>query len=400
MENKMTVIALPSEVAEIAKNVSEETKQEVQSVLAHVFGGVAEMRTKLDGIIVIDENDTVNMQLAGVIRLGVKNERLAGTKIFDAKRAEVQSKMIGFKTEDQLWLKASQTMQILTKEIEALARLKEETGKRIESERKEIAITERLTKIQKFNPEITRYEIEYLGESTFDILLKSAETEFNEKIEAEKQAEAERIENIRIDTLGRERQELSYKYIQFQDAIRAVIDLGQMTNTSFETFIQSLELKKENYERAQVAIKADNERLRKESEAKEKQRLFEKDQAERLAEKERIAAKKENDAIELRAKNEREVNERKLKAQQAETDRIKAELAAKELAEDDKRKADELAAKQAASAPDKDKIINAINSCTLEIPKMSTAEIDAIANVINEKFNAFKKWAVSQTKSL
>jgi hypothetical protein len=46
--------------------------------------------------------------------------------------------MLSYKTEDQLWLKAKQTMQILTKEIEENARWKEETRQRFEAEQKEL----------------------------------------------------------------------------------------------------------------------------------------------------------------------------------------------------------------------------------------------------------------------
>ena len=120
MENKL--IVLPEEVSKIAENVSAEKRNEVQSVLNHVFNGVSKMREQLDSVIVADHNDKVNMKLANTIRLGVRQVRLEAEKTFDAKRSEVQAQMLSYKTEDQLWLKAKQTMQILTKEIEENAR--------------------------------------------------------------------------------------------------------------------------------------------------------------------------------------------------------------------------------------------------------------------------------------
>ncbi|MBK9258143.1 MAG: hypothetical protein IPM42_22110 [Saprospiraceae bacterium] len=96
------------------------------------------MRDQLDSIVVKDENDKVNMKLANTIRLGVRQVRLEAEKTFDAKRSEVQAQMLSFKTEDQLWLKSKQTMQLLTKEIEENARWKEETRERFEAEQKEL----------------------------------------------------------------------------------------------------------------------------------------------------------------------------------------------------------------------------------------------------------------------
>ena len=123
-------MVMPQEVNEMAKRVSAEKRSEVQNVLNKVFTGVAKMREQLDSITVADENDWVNMKLSNTIRLGVRQVRLDSEKTFDAKRDEVQQLMSDFKTEDTLWLKSKQIMQILTKEIEETARWKEETAKR------------------------------------------------------------------------------------------------------------------------------------------------------------------------------------------------------------------------------------------------------------------------------
>ena len=77
---------------------------------------LSKMREQLERVTVESIDDKVNMKLANTIRLGVRQVRLEAEKTFDAKRAEVQQKMLSYKTEDQLWLKAKQTMQILTKE--------------------------------------------------------------------------------------------------------------------------------------------------------------------------------------------------------------------------------------------------------------------------------------------
>ena len=45
--------------------------------------------------------------------------------------------MSGYKTEDQLWSMAKQIMQIMTKEIEANAKWKEETKKRFDIQKKD-----------------------------------------------------------------------------------------------------------------------------------------------------------------------------------------------------------------------------------------------------------------------
>lgn len=341
MENQLVVV-LPSEVAEIAKNVSVEKRNEVQAVLNHVFNGVSKMREQLDGVTVSDANDKVNMKLANTIRLGVRQVRLEAEKTFDAKRAEVQQQMLSYKTEDSLWLKAKQTMQILTKEIEENARWKEETKERYESEQKELKVQQRMLKVAKVAPEMARNEFENMSDETFDMFFAGIEKAYNDKIEAEKKAEEERIAKEKAEAEERER------------------------------------------------IRIENERLKAEAEAKEKQ----------LAE-ERAKAEAERKKIEEAAKKEREEAERKLKAEQeaariaaekaaAEKAKLEAEIKAKAEAEEKARKeakakviaeqkAKEAAEKKAKNAPDKTKLIElAAQIESLNMPEIKGEEAQKI----------------------
>lgn len=341
MENQ-SVLALPQEVAQIAENVSVEKRNEVQTVLNHVFNGVAKMREQLDGVTVADENDKVNMKLANTIRLGVRQVRLEAEKTFDAKRSEVQQQMLSYKTEDSLWLKAKQTMQILTKEIEENARWKEETKKRHEAEQKELKVQQRMVKVAKVAPEMARSEFENMSDETFEMFFAGIEKAYNDRIEAEKKAEAERIAREKAEAEERER------------------------------------------------IRIENERLKAEAEAKEKQ----------LAE-ERAKAEAERKAIEEAARKEREEAERKLKAEQ-EAARIAAEKAAvekakmeaeiKAIAEAEEKarrdaeaktiaeqKAKEAAEKKAKNAPDKTKLIElAARIEALNMPEIKSEEAQKI----------------------
>jgi len=329
MENQLVV--LPSEVAEIAKNVSVEKRNEVQTVLNHVFNGVAKMREQLENISVKDQNDEVSMKLAGTIRLAVKRERLNAEKKFDAKRAEVQQEMLGFKTLDILYLKAKQIMQIQTKELEEIALFKEETKNRFEVEQKELKVQQRMLKVAKVAPEMARTEFESMSDETFEMFFTGIEKIFNDKIEAELKAEAERIEKEKAEIAERER------------------------------------------------IRKENERLKAEAEAKEKQLAAERAKAE--------ADRKE---IEEKSKKEREESERKLKAEQeksrieaekakAEKDKLEAELKAEADRKENERKAKEAAEKKAKNAPDKEKLLEiARNIDNIVIPEIKSEEAQKI----------------------
>jgi hypothetical protein len=352
---------LPAEVAQIAQSVSAEKRNEVQSVLNHVFAGVSKMRAQLDAVVVADETDKVNMKLANTIRLGVRQVRLDAEKVFDAKRVEVQALMISYKTEDQLWLKAKQTMQLLTKEIEEQARWKEETKERYDAEQKELKAQQRMVQVQKFNPEIPRNDFENMADETFTVFLSGLEKAYNDKIEAARIAEEQRIAKEKADAEERER------------------------------------------------VRLENERLKAEAEAKEKQLAAEraKAAAEKAAAEEQ--ARKEREAIEAKAAEEKRIADANLKAEREAKEKLEAEIKAKADAEAKaKREAEaqaaaELKAKQAADAkaakaPKKQKLSAWINSMSAVAPV--GLEQDQTAVEILEKFEAFKKWAAAKVESL
>lgn len=355
MKNQtLEVVQLPQEVEQLAQNVSVEKRTEVQTVLNHVFNGVSKMREQLDAVTVADENDKASMKVANTIRLNVRQVRLDAEKTFDAKRAEVQAQMIGFKTEDALWLKAKQTMQILTKEIEEVAKIKETTAERIAAERKELETQTRMTKVSKFNPELQRSEFENMSAEMFEMFLTGIEKAYNDKIEAEAKAEAERLAAIEADRLERER------------------------------------------------IKAENERLAKEAAEKEKQLQAERAEAARKQKEIEDAAKEQQRIADEKAAKERAESDRLLKIEKAKQAALEAELKAKadkeaaELkAKQEAEKQAKLEAEKAAKAPRKEKLTKWVES--FQIP---TFENDEVAANITARFNSFKKWAKSEITNI
>ncbi len=368
MENQ-TIATLPAEVAQIAENVSVEKRNEVQTVLNHVFNGVSKMREQLDSVTVADASDKVNMKLANTIRLGVRQVRLDAEKTFDKKREEVQQQMLSYKTEDSLWLKAKQTMQILTKEIEENARWKEETKQRFDAEQKELNIQQRMLRVHKVAPEMSRTEFENMSDESFEILLSGIEKQFNDRIEAEVKAEAERI--------------------------------------------AAIEAEKKRIEEQRI----ENERLKKEAEAKEKQLEAERKKAAEQAEKIRIENEKkiaeERKLAEERAAKLQAEADAKLKAEQekarkekekadAERAKLEAELKAKKDAEEAEKKRIEAeekakveAAKKLAKAGDKAQLkawVDAFNINAMDIKSLKPESVE-IYKEINSKFVSFTKWA-------
>jgi hypothetical protein len=363
---KTEVTVLPAEILEMSKGVSTEKSNEVQNVLNKVFNGVSKMREQLDSIVVMDENDKVNMKLANTIRLGVRDERLEGERVFDAKRSEVQQAMLSFKTEDSLWLKSKQIMQIMAKELESQAKWKEETAKRFEIEQKELKTQQRENLVNKFNPEISRNEFENMSDETFNTFLSGIERSHNDKIESER-LEAELIENERID---------KEKAIEAQRLEN--IRLNKLAEQKEAELQKERKEAKDKADAIEAKAKLEREKLLKETQERENQQAI-KD----------AKIKAENDA--------------KLKAEQQAKAKLEAELKAVKDAElkskkeaEDKAESERLQAIKDAKAPIKEKMKIWVD--TFELPHSRFD--NETSKEIKGKFEAFKKWATTQVTNL
>ncbi len=379
----MEIVKLPGELEQIANGVSAEKRNEVQTVLNQVFQGVSKMRTQLDQVVVSDENDKLNMKLANTIRLGVREVRLKAEKTFDAKRSEVQQAMLSFKTEDSLWLKAKQTMQILTKEIEETAKWKEETKSRFDAEQKELKVQQRIHSVSKFS-DISRIEFENMSDETFEMFLSGIEKQYNDRIESEKKAELKRIENERLDKLENQRRLEIAPFVQF---ITESKDLRNMSDVNYSNFLQNLQKAKSDYEKEQEKIRIENEKLKaaKEKADKAAQKLKEENDKKLVKEKE-DAAEKIRIEKEKADKLQKELDDKKA-AEKLEIDKKNAEI------EKQKKEAEKL-----AKAPVKQKLSFWVDS--FEINRTYIDSNNQTAKDIISKFESFKSWAKSEIEKL
>jgi len=370
MEN--TLVILPEEVKSLAERVSEEKRQEVQTVLSQVFSGTSDWKKQVDAIEVKDINDTMSIQLADTARKNAKTARINAEKIFDAKRAEVQSKMQDYKTEDALWLKAKQTMIILFKDIEDSAEYKAKYRERYMAEQKELRTQQRLVKVSKY-PEVTREQIENLTDETFNILLSGLEKDLNDKLEAERKAEEERIAKEKETARNNERRNkmfsLGLKFdgqsFVFKDINFHWTDLICMSDEDFEKNYAGAKARKEQIE---AEAREELEKLRKANEEKEKQLAKQKAEADK---KQKEAAAKLKAEQEAKAKLEAQIKAKQEAEKKAHEAALKSQREAEARALEAQRKAQ--------LAPDKDKLIEfAATIKALTTPKVESMAAEAL----------------------
>jgi ATPase subunit of ABC transporter with duplicated ATPase domains len=176
-----------------------------------------------------------------------------------------------------------------------------------------------------------------------------------------------------------------WQFVEDKDA-----NFGILTQEAFEYFLQSKEIQKVEFEKEQEQIRIENQKLREEAEKKEADAKKEREAQEAAMAKER---KKAQEAAEKERK-EKEALEAQLKKERDE----KAAEEAKKQAELEKER---LRLENLSKAGDKAILLDWINASfpTPKSPNGLTSDGNGKLLEIAQKFDGFKKWALTQIES-
>ncbi|NJL75300.1 MAG: hypothetical protein HC892_09980 [Saprospiraceae bacterium] len=253
----MVSVVLPAEIAEIANSVSAIKRNEVAEVLNDIFSKTAEWENQVDSIQIADINDKVNIKMADIARKNAKDFRVASEKIFDAKRAEVQQLMIEQKTEDSLWLKAKQVMQIKLKAIEDKAAYKAKFEERYHAEQKELRTQMRLAKCKIFSDAVIDSDVSELSDNVFEMYLNGLEVQYKEKIKQEQEAELERLRIEKINQLNNVRKNEILEIYEYVANEYKFCDYGELESDTWEKIKSDAINAKEDNLRKQQQLKTE-----------------------------------------------------------------------------------------------------------------------------------------------
>ena len=186
------------------------------------------------------------------------------------------------------------------------------------------------------------------------------------------------------------------------------IDLSKMSEEDFQKTLNGAKLQLQA--KLDAEAKAEAERIAKEkADAEERERIRienEKLKAEQAALEKKMAAERakaaaEKAKIEEQARIERAKAEEKLKAEQAEKDRIAAELRRKEEAEAEAKRIEEARILAEKKASDVDKLRSFyIKLHEIEYPEMKSPEYQAIVNEAKRSIEALKEYMTKKVKQL
>ena len=335
-----------------------------------------------------------------VIELDITSENLATFK-------ELRLKLVKNRTSIETWHKNNKAFYLaggrfvdaiknkeieVNKEMESKLLEGEKFFENQEKEKARLLNEERIEIIRPYIDDVSGLDFSDFSDENFDDFVLGKKTRYNERIEAEKQMKIEAENEAVMLKLHNERSTTLLPYWNFILEADKDRNWGAFDEETFQSCLKMYQERKNVFDAENEKIRVENARLQKEAEAKEK-----------ALEKERAEAKAKQDAIELKAKQEREKAEaeRKIEAdkQKAIQDKKDAEIAklkaekekeAKELIAKDKE------AKELAKAPVKKQLSVWVNS--FELP--NTEVENELSKEIKDKFEAFKKWSLTQINNL
>ena len=335
-----------------------------------------------------------------VIELDITSENLAIFK-------ELRLKLVKNRTSIETWHKNNKAFYLaggrfvdaiknkeieVNKEMESKLLEGEKFFENQEKEKARLLNEERIEIIRPYVDDVSGLDFSDFSDENFDDFVLGKKTRYNERIEAEKQMKIEAENEAVMLKLHNERSTTLLPYWNFILEADKDRNWGAFDEETFQSCLKMYQERKNVFDAENEKIRVENARLQKEAEAKEK-----------ALEKERDEAKAKQDAIELKAKQEREKAEaeRKIEADKqkaiqekkdAEIAKLKAEKEkeAKELIAKDKE------AKELAKAPVKKQLSVWVNS--FELP--NTEVENELSKEIKDKFEAFKKWSLTQINNL
>jgi colicin import membrane protein len=357
MENTEIVKINPTEFG-----LTEETASNITKGLSQILAERVILSEQYAEIITLDIDDPKTAKRASELRKLIKDNRTKGIVKWH-------------ETNKEFYLRGGQFVDAIKKrELEVNNRM-EEALEQIEK-RQEILERERIAKVQSLRVNLIsgyvenaeRMDLGNMQDDVWEAFYAAKKKEHEDKIEAAKLAEAQRLideENERIEN----------------ERIR----------------VENERLKAEAEERekqiaAERLAKEEELRIEKEKAAKEK------------AEREEII-RKEQEAINAETVRLAAIEREKFNAEREAKEKLEAELEAKQKSENDayeqKIAAEEKAKKEAeklAKAPIKKKLQVWVDS--FEINRTYIEEGNETAKLISDKFDAFKAWAKTQVENI
>jgi hypothetical protein len=367
-------------------NLDKSKAQIILDNFGNYFEIVAEWAVKTKAIVITRPDQQAEMAMAKQARLFIRDKRIA----LEKKHKELKEASL---REGQTLDSIKRILLNLLEPLEKQLKEKEDFAEIFEANRIAKLREERLAMLIPYEVYSENgFTLGEMDENVWAAFFNSIKTSFEQKKEAEKQAELQRLKQIELQNTYNKRMLEIAKYTDFYDPTCGdYLPLSlDTTETEFEFIMACCESKKHDHDQKQEEIKQENESLKKENEEREK--AF-------AAQQENV--KKEREAQEAKQRKLAAENSAKIEEERRKREKAEAELKAKNDAELKAKKESEKAARKAASAPDKKKLLDFAKIIQgLIVPDMKSEDGQKVGADILAKNANYANWIIEQANTL
>lgn len=168
------------------------------------FQEADKQKAVIDKIVVTQPDQNLEMQQAREIRLSIKNKRIEARDIVRAERDKLKTAMADFTLQDKLWLKSFQMLEAVCDNLESKCEEKEKFAERWEAEQEMLKYEDRVTQLLECDSDPSIFNLMDMTDEAFDKLLANEKLAQQARLQAEEEAEKQRIAEQKAET---ERQE-------------------------------------------------------------------------------------------------------------------------------------------------------------------------------------------------
>lgn len=373
METKELILVNPVEYG-----IEENKANELIGNLPQIQAERDILESQYNEVLKLDIEDVSTSKSARELRLKIRDNRTKGIDVWH-------------KTTKEFFLKGGQFVDAIKRKEVAINQRMEDALEEIEkhfeiqeAKRKSELKEKRILELQTYS-EFVPFGIDLaeISDDEYQKVFNGSKLQYEAKLEAERKVEEEAKRQQEIINLHNERKEKLLSVWQFVEnkdqnfGLLSAADFSQLFDFSKKSF--------DNYQAEQEHIRKENERLEKERVEAESKAKLEREEAERKLAEERA---KQEEALKV----ERE-KQAKLEAELKAKNEAEAKAERERLQEIEKKRKE---AKKQAKAPIKKQLSLWVDS--FEIPVVSVE--NEKKKLIQEKFDAFKKWAKSEIESI
>lgn len=249
----------PKDLSVVLKEFPIDNGEQIHKAFAPFFQEAKSLEAEARALVVTSADQYEEMNRASDMRKALKRIRIDAEK---TKKTLKEDVLLRGRAIDGMF----NIIQFAIKPLEEHLEQQEKFAELLAEKEKAELKSKREAELTQYGVDVTFIHVEDMPADVYENFLAKAKKEFDDKVEAEKKAEADRLEKERLDKVEMDRrlEFAPYSFLLVSEAP----DFRGMRDHEFTAFMDGMKKAKASHDEEQERIKAENESLKKRDEVK------------------------------------------------------------------------------------------------------------------------------------